>query len=223
MSGRQVLDALPGDEEDGMRGVRGRCALGERPRGGTRRRRCRARHIRRLPAALRGGGGADPAADRRPRPAARRPHAHGEGTGYSPGHQPHRGARRRQDPLGDRPRQRPEGPRPVCRGRREHARGHAVGRLFVPTNLDHIFMLFEFRRVQEAQASRLAAKRASPSELREIEAAVHTCRHGYARGDNAEFSGAMTRSTSASPPPRTTSSSSPRFAKPARFSARPAS
>ena len=61
------------------------------------------------------------------------------------------------------------------------------GGLFVPTNLDHIFMLFEFRRVQEAQASRLAAGRASPSELREIEAAVHTCRHGYARGDNSEF------------------------------------
>ena len=61
------------------------------------------------------------------------------------------------------------------------------GGFFVPTNLDHIFMLFEFRRVQETQASRLAAKRASPSELRVIESAVRTCRHGYTSGDNAEF------------------------------------
>ncbi len=61
------------------------------------------------------------------------------------------------------------------------------GGFFVPTNLDHIFMLFEFRRVQEMQASRLAANRASPSELREIENAVQACRHGYTGGDNAEF------------------------------------
>jgi len=61
------------------------------------------------------------------------------------------------------------------------------GGFFVPTNLDHIFMLFEFRRVQEMQASKLAAKRASPSELRVIEDAVQTCRHGYTSGDNAEF------------------------------------
>jgi len=61
------------------------------------------------------------------------------------------------------------------------------GGFFVPTNLDHIFMLFEFRRLQEMQASKLAAKRASPSELRVIEDAVETCRHGYTSGDNAEF------------------------------------
>ena len=48
-------------------------------------------------------------------------------------------------------------------------------------------MLFEFRRVQEMHASQLAAKRASPSELREIEVAAQACRHGHARGDNAEF------------------------------------
>ena len=58
---------------------------------------------------------------------------------------------------------------------------------FQPTNLDHIFMLFEFRRIQETQASRLAAKRASPSELRVIEAAVQACRHGYTSGNNAQF------------------------------------
>jgi GntR family transcriptional regulator, transcriptional repressor for pyruvate dehydrogenase complex len=61
------------------------------------------------------------------------------------------------------------------------------GEFFVPTNLDHIFMLFEFRRIQEMQASRLAAKRASPSELRAIAAAVETCRHGYTSGNNSEF------------------------------------
>ncbi len=60
---------------------------------------------------------------------------------------------------------------------------------FEPTNLEHIFMLFEFRRVQEMQASRLAAKRASPPELRVIEAAVQTCRHGHTVGNHAEFSG----------------------------------
>jgi len=61
------------------------------------------------------------------------------------------------------------------------------GGFFVPTNLDHIFMLFEFRRLQEMQTGRLAAKRASPSELRVIEAAVQTCRHGFTIGNNAEF------------------------------------
>jgi GntR family transcriptional repressor for pyruvate dehydrogenase complex len=61
------------------------------------------------------------------------------------------------------------------------------GSFFLPTNLDHIFMLFEFRRVQEAEASRLAATRASPSELRVIETAVQTCRHGFLASDQAEF------------------------------------
>ena len=46
------------------------------------------------------------------------------------------------------------------------------GGFFIPTNLDHIFMLFEFRRIQEIAASRLAATQASPAELRVIEAAV---------------------------------------------------
>jgi GntR family transcriptional repressor for pyruvate dehydrogenase complex len=62
------------------------------------------------------------------------------------------------------------------------------GGFFVPTDLDHIFMLFEFRRFQETHASRLAARRASPSELRVIEAAVQTCRHGHTTGNDAEFS-----------------------------------
>lgn len=61
------------------------------------------------------------------------------------------------------------------------------GGFFVPTNLDHIFMLFEFRRVQEIAASRLAATQASPAELRVIETAVQTCRHGHQTGDIAQF------------------------------------
>src|SRR5689334_14205736 len=62
-----------------------------------------------------------------------------------------------------------------------------IGGFFQPTNLDHIFMLFEFRRIQEIAASRLAATQASPAELRVIEAAVQTCRHGHESGDLAQF------------------------------------
>jgi GntR family transcriptional repressor for pyruvate dehydrogenase complex len=61
--------------------------------------------------------------------------------------------------------------------------------VFMPTNLDHIFKLFEFRRIQEVAASRLAAAQASPSELKTIEAAVQTCRHGHQSGDKAQFEG----------------------------------
>jgi GntR family transcriptional repressor for pyruvate dehydrogenase complex len=61
------------------------------------------------------------------------------------------------------------------------------GGFFIPTNLDHIFMLFEFRRIQEIAASRLAATQASPAELRVIEAAVQTCRQGYQTRDKAQF------------------------------------
>ena len=48
-------------------------------------------------------------------------------------------------------------------------------------------MLFEFRRIQEIAASRLAATQASPAELRVIEVAVQACRHGYRTGDQARF------------------------------------
>ena len=61
------------------------------------------------------------------------------------------------------------------------------GGFFMPTNLDHIFMLFEFRRIQEIAASRLAATQASPAELRVIEAAVQDCRRGHQTGDKAQF------------------------------------
>lgn len=58
---------------------------------------------------------------------------------------------------------------------------------FLPTDLDHILMLFEFRRLQEAEASRLAATRANPAELRVIETAAQSCRDGYVSADKAQF------------------------------------
>src|ERR1700729_2691488 len=57
--------------------------------------------------------------------------------------------------------------------------GMRWGGSFLPTDLDHIYMLFEFRRVQEAEASRLAATRSTPTELRAIGAAEQLCREGH--------------------------------------------
>jgi GntR family transcriptional repressor for pyruvate dehydrogenase complex len=53
---------------------------------------------------------------------------------------------------------------------------------FLPTDLDHVYMLFEFRRTQEMETSRLAARRATPAELAAIEAAAATCRQGFDTG-----------------------------------------
>ena len=61
------------------------------------------------------------------------------------------------------------------------------GGFFLPTDLDHVFMLFEFRRVQETAASRLAATRATPAELRAIETAAETCRQGHLTGERDLF------------------------------------
>lgn len=61
------------------------------------------------------------------------------------------------------------------------------GGFFLPTNLDHVYMLFEFRRIQETAASRLAATRATPAELRAIEAAADLCREGHETGQPALF------------------------------------
>ncbi|CAM3576438.1 FadR/GntR family transcriptional regulator [Kibdelosporangium persicum] len=58
---------------------------------------------------------------------------------------------------------------------------------FLPTDLDHVYMLFEFRRFQETAASRLAATRATPAELRAIETAAETCRQGHLTGQAALF------------------------------------
>lgn len=61
------------------------------------------------------------------------------------------------------------------------------GGFFLPTNLDHVYMLFEFRRVQETAASRLAAIHATPAELRAIGAAAETCRQGHLTGQATLF------------------------------------
>lgn len=61
------------------------------------------------------------------------------------------------------------------------------GGFFLPTDLDHVYRLFEFRQVQETAASRLAATRATPAELRAIEAAAETCRQGHVTGQSALF------------------------------------
>jgi len=66
--------------------------------------------------------------------------------------------------------------------------GMRWGGFFLPTDLDHIYMLFEFRRVQEAEASRLAATRATPTELRAIGAAEQLCREGHVTGQPELFS-----------------------------------
>jgi DNA-binding FadR family transcriptional regulator len=54
---------------------------------------------------------------------------------------------------------------------------------FLPTDLEHVYMLFEFRRAQEMEAGRLAATRATPAELRAIGEAVEVCRQGFETGD----------------------------------------
>ncbi|MFI0724434.1 FadR/GntR family transcriptional regulator [Streptomyces sp. NPDC021224] len=61
------------------------------------------------------------------------------------------------------------------------------GSFFLPTDLDHVYRLFEFRRVQEAAASRLAATRATPSDLRAIEEAAEMCRQGHLTGRRELF------------------------------------
>jgi len=53
---------------------------------------------------------------------------------------------------------------------------------FLPTDLDHVYMLFEFRRAQEMETSRLAARRATPAELRAIGEAAQLCRRGFETG-----------------------------------------
>jgi GntR family transcriptional regulator, transcriptional repressor for pyruvate dehydrogenase complex len=61
------------------------------------------------------------------------------------------------------------------------------GGFFLPTDLDHVYMLFEFRRVQETAASRLAATRATPAELRTIESAAQLCEQGHLTEQAALF------------------------------------
>jgi DNA-binding FadR family transcriptional regulator len=61
------------------------------------------------------------------------------------------------------------------------------GGFFLPTDLDHVYMLFEFRKVQEVAAARQAATRATPAELRAVEVAAELCRQGHVTGQDAMF------------------------------------
>jgi GntR family transcriptional repressor for pyruvate dehydrogenase complex len=61
------------------------------------------------------------------------------------------------------------------------------GSYFLPTDLDHVYMLFEFRRTQEMETSRLAAGRATPAQLKTIEDAAATCRRGLDAGRHDLF------------------------------------
>ncbi|MFI1964604.1 FadR/GntR family transcriptional regulator [Streptomyces pathocidini] len=58
---------------------------------------------------------------------------------------------------------------------------------FMPTDLNHIMLVFEYRGIQETEISRLAAERATPAELRAIGEAVDRYREGAARADSALF------------------------------------
>ncbi|WP_243705952.1 FadR/GntR family transcriptional regulator [Micromonospora sp. KC721] len=58
---------------------------------------------------------------------------------------------------------------------------------FLPTDLDHVYMLFEFRRTQEMATSRLAAGRATPAEVQAIEKAAAVCRQGFDTGRDDLF------------------------------------
>ncbi|WP_233624603.1 FadR/GntR family transcriptional regulator [Actinoplanes sp. ATCC 53533] len=58
---------------------------------------------------------------------------------------------------------------------------------FLPVDLDHVYMLFEFRRAQEMETSRLAARRATPAELQAIGKAAQVCRGGFETGQEALF------------------------------------
>jgi len=61
------------------------------------------------------------------------------------------------------------------------------GGFFLPTDLDHVYMLFEFRRIQESAASRLAATHATPAELRALQTAADLCREGHLSGRQGLF------------------------------------
>jgi len=61
------------------------------------------------------------------------------------------------------------------------------GGFFLPTDLDHVYMLFEFRRIQETEAARLAATRAVPADLHAIETAADLCREGHVSGRTELF------------------------------------
>lgn len=54
---------------------------------------------------------------------------------------------------------------------------------FMPADMSHVAILFEFRRLLDVEAARLAAQRATPVELRAIAAAVAGTDEGVRLGD----------------------------------------
>ena len=56
---------------------------------------------------------------------------------------------------------------------------------FRPTDLTHISMLFEFRSIQESETARLAAGRATPPDVKALEAAVAEGSRRYRRRSGA--------------------------------------
>lgn len=58
---------------------------------------------------------------------------------------------------------------------------------FRPTDLVHIAMLFEFRAVQERETARLATQRATPAEVKAMDAAVRDGEMAVAEADLARF------------------------------------
>lgn len=54
---------------------------------------------------------------------------------------------------------------------------------FRPTDLTHISMLFEFRSIQESETARLAAGRATPPDVKVLEAAVTDGHQAVGNGD----------------------------------------
>lgn len=61
---------------------------------------------------------------------------------------------------------------------------------FMPVNVDHVYQLFEFRRTLETETARLAAQRATPSELRVLERGVELSRRGALSENNDVFGAA---------------------------------
>lgn len=59
--------------------------------------------------------------------------------------------------------------------------------LFLPADLDQVYMLFELRRTLEQEASRLAAARANPLEIKAIRAAVDRAFDAASTDDFAAF------------------------------------
>lgn len=63
----------------------------------------------------------------------------------------------------------------------------AAAEFFLPADLDHVLMLFEFRRVQEEAAARYAATRATPPDLRAIRDAAEQNHLAAKSADADEF------------------------------------